>query len=415
MSDGQLVVRSQQRGRAVHPGQPLGAGQPGHRARGDRAARRGPRPAGRRAPLGRGRDRPATDRCLRLRGRWPDGPARDHPPHAGRVDGLSRRQRPGAVRRPLRTTRSWRSRRSRSTRSSSATSRRWSSPATRRPRSAWRAFRRRYDLPVLGVDPAGCGRGRARDAQPAGRRDRHAGDDPLARLFQRDQGREPGGRGVRARDAGARPARRGRRRSSGQRRGARRSPRRWRRCVGERDADGESIFPRPPGAAIDTLLLGCTHYPLLRPLIADLAGDRGRDRRLGDRHGLGARRAAERQRPRGGSDATDAVAARRPTSSSRPVIRSGSPISPAGCSARSSCRSRRSSSERWPDDQAPTRARLGATTAPGRPGILIGLGARRRRDRRRSPAWSAARARAWSTGRPSSGWRSVASTARRAR
>jgi glutamate racemase len=42
--------------------------------------------------------------------------------------------------------------------------------------------------------------------------------------------------------------------------------------VGERDGDGESIFPRPPGATIDTLLLGCTHYPLLRPLIADLAG-----------------------------------------------------------------------------------------------------------------------------------------------
>lgn len=43
--------------------------------------------------------------------------------------------------------------------------------------------------------------------------------------------------------------------------------------VGERDANGESIFPRPPGAAIDTLLLGCTHYPLIRPLIAALAGD----------------------------------------------------------------------------------------------------------------------------------------------
>ncbi len=44
--------------------------------------------------------------------------------------------------------------------------------------------------------------------------------------------------------------------------------------LGERDADGESIFPRPPGASIDTLLLGCTHYPLLRGLIAALAGDR---------------------------------------------------------------------------------------------------------------------------------------------
>ena len=43
--------------------------------------------------------------------------------------------------------------------------------------------------------------------------------------------------------------------------------------LGERDADGESIFPRPPGADIDTLLLGCTHYPLLGGLIADLAGE----------------------------------------------------------------------------------------------------------------------------------------------
>ena len=41
---------------------------------------------------------------------------------------------------------------------------------------------------------------------------------------------------------------------------------------GERDAAGESIFPRPPGATIDTLLLGCTHYPLLRPIIAAIAG-----------------------------------------------------------------------------------------------------------------------------------------------
>jgi glutamate racemase len=43
--------------------------------------------------------------------------------------------------------------------------------------------------------------------------------------------------------------------------------------IGERDADGESIFPRPPGASIDTLLLGCTHYPLLRPILVRLAGE----------------------------------------------------------------------------------------------------------------------------------------------
>jgi len=43
--------------------------------------------------------------------------------------------------------------------------------------------------------------------------------------------------------------------------------------LGQRDADGESIFPLPPGATVDTLLLGCTHYPLLRPLIEAVAGD----------------------------------------------------------------------------------------------------------------------------------------------
>jgi glutamate racemase len=43
--------------------------------------------------------------------------------------------------------------------------------------------------------------------------------------------------------------------------------------LGERDAAGESIFPRPPGATIDTLLLGCTHYPLLRAIIADQVGE----------------------------------------------------------------------------------------------------------------------------------------------
>jgi len=44
--------------------------------------------------------------------------------------------------------------------------------------------------------------------------------------------------------------------------------------LGTRDADGESIFPLPAGASIDTLLLGCTHYPLLRPIIAAVAGPR---------------------------------------------------------------------------------------------------------------------------------------------
>jgi len=43
--------------------------------------------------------------------------------------------------------------------------------------------------------------------------------------------------------------------------------------LGERDARGEFVFPLPPSARVDTLLLGCTHYPLLRTAIADVAGD----------------------------------------------------------------------------------------------------------------------------------------------
>jgi glutamate racemase len=42
--------------------------------------------------------------------------------------------------------------------------------------------------------------------------------------------------------------------------------------LGERDASGEFVFPKPAGASIDTLLLGCTHYPLLRDIIASQVG-----------------------------------------------------------------------------------------------------------------------------------------------
>jgi glutamate racemase len=44
--------------------------------------------------------------------------------------------------------------------------------------------------------------------------------------------------------------------------------------LGERDAAGEFVFPLPPSARIDTLLLGCTHYPLLRPVLATAVGER---------------------------------------------------------------------------------------------------------------------------------------------
>jgi glutamate racemase len=42
--------------------------------------------------------------------------------------------------------------------------------------------------------------------------------------------------------------------------------------LGDRTLSGDYVFPLPPDERIDTLLLGCTHYPLLAPLIAELAG-----------------------------------------------------------------------------------------------------------------------------------------------
>jgi glutamate racemase len=43
--------------------------------------------------------------------------------------------------------------------------------------------------------------------------------------------------------------------------------------LGERNEDGDFIFPLPPSARIDTLLLGCTHYPLLASALRDSVGD----------------------------------------------------------------------------------------------------------------------------------------------
>jgi glutamate racemase len=42
--------------------------------------------------------------------------------------------------------------------------------------------------------------------------------------------------------------------------------------LGRRGAGGEFIFPLPPSTQVDTLLLGCTHYPLLRSVIAAAVG-----------------------------------------------------------------------------------------------------------------------------------------------
>ena len=43
--------------------------------------------------------------------------------------------------------------------------------------------------------------------------------------------------------------------------------------LGERDSTGAFVVPIPASGRIDTLLLGCTHYPLLRPLFSAVAGD----------------------------------------------------------------------------------------------------------------------------------------------
>ncbi len=43
--------------------------------------------------------------------------------------------------------------------------------------------------------------------------------------------------------------------------------------LGRRDERGEFIHPLPPSARIDTLLLGCTHYPLLRHVLQDAVGE----------------------------------------------------------------------------------------------------------------------------------------------
>jgi glutamate racemase len=43
--------------------------------------------------------------------------------------------------------------------------------------------------------------------------------------------------------------------------------------LGRRDEHGEFIHPLPPSTRIDTLLLGCTHYPLLRPILQAAVGE----------------------------------------------------------------------------------------------------------------------------------------------
>ena len=108
-----------------------------------------------------------------------------------------------------------------------------------------------------------------------------------------------------------------------------------------------------PARAIDTLLLGCTHYPLLRPVIAAAVGDRVAivDSATATASSLaellsvnGARGAGHDPREPPRTRAPPATrdprsagrASTRSTSSSRPATSTGSPPSPRGCSARRS-------------------------------------------------------------------------------
>ena len=168
---------------------------------------------------------------------------------------------------------------------------------------ALRDLRARYDLPVLGVVRPGAA------AAALATRNRRVGviatpatvrshayfnaikdENPAVEVYEHATPRfvpmveaghpvGPGARGGRRRGAGAAARRARRRRASSCSRGRRRR-------------------------RIDTLLLGCTHYPLLRPVHRRGRGRPGGDRRLGDRDGVVAGRAAVGQRARGaGHDA----------------------------------------------------------------------------------------------------------------
>ena len=297
----------EQRGRPVRAGRPVGQDQPG-RGRGRRASSwrsTGPR-SERVADV---TDR-ATHRRLRLGGRRADGPSRDRAAAAARVDGLPRRQR-----------RARRTARGPTTRSSRFTGQALDRLVERDVKAiviacntstavALADVRRRYPLPILGVIRPGAAAAalatRVRRvgviATPATVRS-HAyfqaikEENPAVEVYEHATPAF-----VPMVEAGelAGPERRGGRRASP-------SP----RCSGSATCPGEFIFPLPPSARIDTLLLGCTHYPLLRPVIEARRRGGGRRRRLGHRHGGGPRRRCsttnglETGRPRPGGPGPD--------------------------------------------------------------------------------------------------------------
>ena len=144
------------------------------------------------------------------------------------------------------------------------------------------------------------------------------------------------------------------------------------------DRDG-----RPPADAIDTLLLGCTHYPLLRPLFVELLGDDVAIVEFGDGDGLGARRAAERQ-PTRGTGRDDAIAypddhrRPRPVRGGRwPPVRAGVRVGRVG-GARSARRmSGKRASDSWRDDRA-WQAGILIGSALGAAATLVGRQMERR-------------------------------------
>ena len=166
--------------------------------------------------------------------------------------------------------------------------------------------------------------------------------------------------------------------------------------LGERDAAGESIFPRPPGATIDTLLLGCTHYPLLRAAhrgVWPVSGSRSSIRRRPPRRrwpSCSTINAARGTRDAGGRRARDEPATHRQltTGDAGLVPRPRR----AGCSAPAfpdvehvelAVRGPMSRT----DSSALARRRpvVARRPASGRPGFLIGSALGRRGDRRRPP------------------------------
>ena len=106
----------------------------------------------------------------------------------------------------------------------------------------------------------------------------------------------------------------------------------------------EPLLAAEPG--MDTLLLGCTHYPLLRESIERIVGDGGGRRRLRVHHGPRHRRPARRAR-RSGAGGIDA----RPPGGDdrdRSMPSSGSPGASSVIGCRRSNRSRSSRSRPFP-------------------------------------------------------------------